>query len=49
MQATVCQNNVRQLDMGLWGYIRTAKKFPIPIAGRSTCSSGPKNGQVTTR
>ena len=30
MQATVCQNNVRQLDMGLWGYIHTTKKFPIP-------------------
>ena len=30
MQATVCENNVRQLSMGLRGYINTTKKFPVP-------------------
>jgi len=30
MQAAACQNNVRQLQMGLKGYIHTTKKFPIP-------------------
>jgi hypothetical protein len=29
MQGTVCQNNIRQLEMGLRGYTNSAKKLPV--------------------